>query len=357
MKINIPTAAFMPNTINGIFDHNGYIKKLNNKIQKIQKTLGGDAAEQYLNQEKFKVRYSVAMELLARENALKLKTDRPYELVELVNEYNEYLTKSLGVSKVNKNNNVPLEPDYSILADSPVYPYEADLGISLEQKKVMMQKVVRYLRKKNIFVEFSKTIKDSEANDTKGGYITLSENGERELPIGELVGNRILVNPWNVDFMSCFLTIGHLYGHMVQEMHLFEIAGIREFLAYPKPLNLALVQKNYKARYGRDDYKKDFKIFEEEAFAYAKYSFQEAGIEWSSKIEYAMRVYIETDFDELWRWATQAPEKEAKAFMELFNEYYLKYTGKFKDLYAKNVSIEVVESNSENISVVRDGKI
>jgi hypothetical protein len=356
-----PTAAFKPNTIDGQFDYQTYIFQLEDTISDIKSSSdnGDIAAEQYLEQEQFKVRYNVAMELLARENAQKEKSDRDDKLVDLVSTYQNYIAQDTQIilgEKDGKLHDIHPEPDYDILEQSPIYPYEQDLGLSMEDKKNMMKHVVQYLRERNVYVVFSKTIQDADADDSKGSYIQLGENGERELPIGELVGNIILINPWNVDFISSFLTIGHLYGHMVQEMHLPEVQGIREFLAYPKPLDINLVQKNYRHKYGRSDYKDDFKHFEEEAFAYAKYSFQEAGINWNEKLEYAMRVYIETDFDELWRWATEMPEKEAKAFMELYNEYYEKYKDLFPPLQAKKIDILVTESQSDNISVVRDNK-
>lgn len=363
-----PTSAFKPekNKNSKYFkeqqslDFEKYRNDLAAKLWEIRKKNGPDAAQQYLDQERYKTRYNIALELHQRKEARIRKKDRENRISTLIRSYDQYIREDkdsiIGKIKFEGKEKNP-EPDYNLIDASPVYSYEDDLGLTQEKKKEMMRQVVQYLRQKNIFVIFSKTIEDAHANDTKSKYIEVSEEGTRDLPIGELMGNKILINPWNVDFMSQFFTIGHLYGHMVQEMNMPEISGIREFLEYPKPLDMNLVQKNYQEKYGREDYKKDFKFFEEEAFAYAKYSFQEAGIVWNDKLEHAMRVYIEADFDELWRWATEEPEKEASAFNKLYDEYYKKYKGKFSELTAKQIGVHVEPSDQENIRVVRDGQL
>ena len=369
-----PTSAFKPEKIEShsleeydgvsqeVFNFKSYRTDLAAKLKSIRGNSdeGREAAQQFLDQERFKVRYNVALELHQREEAITREQDREQRIPALVREYDSYIREDadsiLGKTKYEGAETIP-EPDYDLIDLSPVYPYEKDLDLSQEKKKEMMKNVVQYLRAKNIFVVFSKTIEDATANDTKEDYIELSESGERDLPIGELVGNKILINPWNVDFMSQFLTVGHLYGHMVQEMHMEEIKGIREFLAYPKPLDMDLVQKKYQEGYGNRDYKEDFKSFEEEAFAYAKFSFQEAGIDWTDKLEHATRVYIEADFDELWRWATESSEKEATSFNKLYNTYYEKYKGKFPNLQPKKVGVRVEPSEEESVRVVRDGEL
>jgi hypothetical protein len=340
MKTFNPTAAYKPKAP---FNSTDYKDELEKTLSSISDT---GAFNQYLQQEMIKTRYNVS------------KNDG---LTELLAEYNVYLSKNetgiIGKEQFENAEEVP-EPDYNILDNSPIYPYEKNLNLTMEKKKEMMKKIVRYLRRHNIYVLFARTIADVTADDTKGEYIELNPDGTRDLPIGELMGNKIILNPWNVDFMSTFLTIGHLYGHMVQEMTLEEYKGIREFLSYPKPLNMELVQKHYFEKYGGRDYKKDFKVFEEEAFAYAKYTFDKAEIEWNKNLEHAMRTYIDTDFDELWEWSTQAPEKSAQQFMERYEQYYQDEARKNHPiLSAKEVGIQVVASNHGAIKVVREGKL
>lgn len=371
-----PTAAFKPEKRNeheataedSYFDFEKYRHDLAETLRSIR---NGDAAkdvppdpagaEQYLRQERIKSRYNVALELHRRkENEIRGK-DYEDRIDALASEYDEYISDGeggiIGKEKF-ENAEYIAEPNYDSLDESPIYPYENDLDLTMEKKKGMMKKIVEYLRQRNIFIEFSKTINDVTADDTKGGYIELNEDGSRDLPIGELMGNKIILNPWNVDFMSTFLTIGHLYGHMVQEMNIEEYKGIRKFLTYPKPLDMDLVQKEYAEMYGGRDYKKDFKIFEEEAFSYAKYTFEQAGIEWNQNIEHAMRTYIDTDFDELWEWSTQSPEKSAQNFMDRFEEYYNdEERKKAPPLKAKEVGVMVVASNEGYIKVVREGQL
>lgn len=376
MKDFNPTAAYKPfkknqqagHTASHHFDHEAYFQDLAETTRSIRegnpvRGIPADpaGAEQYLRQETIKSRYNVALELRRRKEHEVRDEDHEHYIASLVNDYHEYLEGSesgvIGKEKFQDADHVP-EPDYDILGQSPIYPYEKDLNLTIGQKKEMMKKVVRHLRGRNIFVVFSKTIDDVSADDTKGDYLELNEDGTRDLPIGELMGNKIILNPWNVDFMSTFLTIGHLYGHMVQEMTIEEYAGIREFLAYPKPLDMSIVQAKYAQQYGGRNYKDDFKVFEEEAFAYAKYTFQQAGIEWNETIEHAMRTYIDTDFDELWEWSTQLPEKSAMSFMERFEQYYndpvRRNVGVLK---AKEVGIRVMANDDGNIKVVREGKI
>ncbi|HEY4515771.1 MAG TPA: hypothetical protein VJH67_01135 [Candidatus Paceibacterota bacterium] len=376
MKNFNPTAAFKPekrvdlgnNPESEAFDFEQYRHELAQTLRSIrngdpEKGITPDpiGAEQYLKQERIKSRYNAALELHRRkENELRGK-DYEHRVDTLIEEYEEYVAGNehgiIGKEKFEDPEQIE-RPNYDVIDESPIYPYEDDLKLSAEQKKKMMKMVVEYLRTHNIFVQFSKTINDVSADDTKAGYIKLNEDGSRDLPIGELMGNKIILNPWNVDFMSTFLTIGHLYGHMVQEMNLKEYAGIRKFLTYPKPLDMEVVQREYAEMYGGRDYRADFKIFEEEAFAYAKYTFQQAGVEWTPELEHAMRTYIDTDFDELWEWSTQNPEKSAQDFMTRFEEYYNdEDRKKAETLKAKEVGIVVVPSGEGEIRVVREGQL
>ncbi len=321
-----------------------------------------DAAEQYLRQETIKTRYTVARELYRRKEKRLRNEDYQDRIELLISEYDRHTAHSkeqgiIGKDKFESADHIS-EPNYDILDESPIYPYEKNLDLSMADKKELLKKAVDYLRERGIFIQFAKTINDAAADNTKGEYLKLNEDGTRDLPIGELMGNKIIVNPWNVDFMSTFLTIGHLYGHLAQEMNIEEYQGIRKFLAYPKPLDMEVVQKEYAEMYGGRDYKADFKIFEEEAFAYAKHAFQEAGIQWTPALEHAMRAYIDTDFDELWEWSTQKPEKEAKSFMDRYETYYLDLTRqKYPELKAKQQAIKVIPNKEGNIKVVREGKI
>ena len=244
---------------------------------------------------------------------------------------------------------------YDQVLRSPIYEYEKGLNLTPEKKVGMLSKVDAYLRERGIYTIFTDKIVDDEADIQKPWEIQEGKN-YRDLPIAELVGNKILINPKDVDFMSIFLSIGHIYGHLVQRTEPEEYEGITRFLEYPKPLDLKIIQTDYDRDFG-GEYKKDFKVYEEEAFAYAKYTFQEAGIPFTSELEYAMRVYIEADFEELWKWSTSAPQKEASNFMQTFTRIYEEGKGGCTPLAPKAVSVEVVPDKAGRIKVVRDGKV
>lgn len=245
--------------------------------------------------------------------------------------------------------------DYKQVLKSPVFDYEENLHLNAEKKIEMLRKVTEYLKDRDIYVIFTDKIIDDEADVSKPWEIQDGKN-YRDLPIAELVGNKILINPENVDFMSVFLSIGHIYGHLVQRATPEKYEGITRFLEYPKPLDLNIIQRDYDKDFG-GDYKSDFKLYEEEAFSYAKYSFQESGIDVTPEIEYAMRVYIEADFEELWKWSVSSPQKDASDFMQTFTRIYNDMKGVCTPLVPKKVTIHVEPDKNGRIKVVRDGKV
>jgi hypothetical protein len=70
-----------------------------------------------------------------------------------------------------------------------------------------------------------------------------------------------------------------------------------------------------------------------------------------------MRVYIEADFEELWKWSVSEPQKDASDFMQTFTRIYKDMDGVCTPLIPKKVSIEVVPDKNGRIQVVRDGKV
>lgn len=232
----------------------------------------------------------------------------------------------------------------------PVFGYEKELGLSIEQKIDMILKVIEYFEERNIHITFTDRIIDDLKPWEK-------EEGQewRYVPIAELQGNNICVNPRNIDFMSVFLSIGHIYGHLVQRMNYSKYKPITDLLEVPKPMDLEKLFSEYTTRYGTD-YKSDFLAFEQEAFRYAKYSFIEAGVEWNDLIEYAMNVYIEADFNELWRWVTESPNKTGDSFMEEFQKLWFKEDRtRYGNLAPKPVDIEVIPEREGSLIVVRNG--
>lgn len=243
-------------------------------------------------------------------------------------------------------------PRFYELKFMPVYAYEKELYLDQEDKIDMLSKIINYLEKSNINVTFTDRILDNIKPWER-------EQGKewRHLPIAELQGNNICVNPREIDFLSVFLSIGHIYGHMVQRMDQKKYKPITDFLELPKPLDVDHLLSQYKEEYG-GDYKQDFLEFEKEAFAYAKYTFQQAGIEFNEKMEYAMNVYIEADFNELWKWITTEPLKSGYTFMDEFTKLWnLPNKERYDLLPAKAINIEVIPDPEGSLIVVRDEKI
>ena len=234
----------------------------------------------------------------------------------------------------------------------PIYPYEKELGLTLHQKVEMLDNIIKYLKLSNINVTFTDRILDNIKPWER-------EKGKnwRYLPIAELQGNNICVNPREIDFLSVFMSIGHIYGHLVQRMDQEKYKPITDFLELPKPLDVDHLFEEYRKEYG-GNYKVDFLEFEKEAFAYAKYAFHQAGIEFNAKMEYAMNVYIEADFNELWKWIATEPLKSGYTFMD---EYIRLWSLPDKDRYnflpAKEIEIEVIPDHQGSLIVVRDEKI
>jgi hypothetical protein len=215
----------------------------------------------------------------------------------------------------------------------------------------MISKIISYLEERNIYVTFTDRIKD----DTKLWERTEGSNW-RYLPIAELQGNNICVNPRNIDFLSVFLSIGHIYGHLVQRMEPEKYLPITKFLDLLKPLDLESVLAEYRNDYGRD-YKEDFLQFEIEAFQYAKYSFIQAGVTFTPELDYAMNVYIESDFNELWRWVITSPQKNGCSFMSEFIKNWQSNQGKYRPVEPKEIHIHVDPDPAGNLVVIRDSHL
>lgn len=231
---------------------------------------------------------------------------------------------------------------------SPIFPYEKELNLTPSSKVEMLEKVIDYLLKRNIHVTFTDRLMiDNKIWEKKQG-----ENF-KYLPIAELVGNNICINPRSIDFLSIFFSLGHIYGHLVQRMEAEKYKHITDFLDYPKPLDLTLILSDYREKYG-GDYKVNFLEFEKEAFSYAKFTFLDAGIEFSPILDHAMNVYIETDFQELWRWVASEPLKSGEKFMDVFTEKFEKTKGKFAPIEPKEVRISVVPATDGILEIVRD---
>jgi len=239
-------------------------------------------------------------------------------------------------------------PRFYELKFMPVYEYEAELNISIEEKLDILKRVIDYLETKNIHVTFTDRIMDENKIWERTG-----NNEWRYLPIAELQGNNICINPRNIDFLSIFLSIGHIYGHLVQRMEEEKYAPITDFLDLPKPLDLDYVLKEYKWKYG-GDYKKDFLEFEIEAFRYAKYTFMQAGITFTPEMDYAMNVYIESDFNELWKWVTTSPQKSGNTFMDEFIKNWGNNKEKYIALQPKEINIKVKPNREGSLIVIRD---
>ncbi len=251
------------------------------------------------------------------------------------------LTNSLNRDLLNN-------PAFYELKFTPVYEYEVELGLSLEKKLTMIQNISTYLKTRNIHITFTDRIYDEE----KTWEREVGENW-RYLPVAELQGNNICVNPRNIDFLSIYLSIGHIYGHLVQRMEYEKYRPITDFLDYPKPLNLNQVLSEYRKKYG-GNYKDDFLQFEIEAFQYAKYAFLQAGNTFDGLLDYAMNVYIETDFNELWRWVTVSNQKNGPGFMDEFQKLWFNNFGRYKPIEPKKIEINVVPDPNGSLVVVRE---
>lgn len=242
-------------------------------------------------------------------------------------------------------------PRFYELKFMPIYEYESQLNISMVDKINMMDKVISYLENKNIYVTFTDRIIDESKP-----WERVNDNQWRYLPIAELQGNNICINPRNIDFLSVFLSIGHIYGHLVQRMNPDKYAPITDFLDLPKPLDLEYVLAEYKHKYG-GNYKEDFLQFEIEAFQYAKHTFMEAGITFTPEIDYAMNVYIESDFNELWKWVTTSPQKNGHTFMSEFIKNWNCNKGKYQTIEPKEINVCVTPDPLGNLVVVRDSHL
>jgi hypothetical protein len=263
------------------------------------------------------------------------------------------------------NNIIFYKTPYRDLALMPVYAYEEKLHITPEKKVEMIDKIVKFLTKKNIHVNFSSYIYDPEV--TKSWE---TESVFRDVPIAELKGNEIVINPRDIDFLSLFLSIAHIYGHLVQRSEPHKYIGITNFLTMLKPLSIEELMKEYKASFDTHlkhvspkdyvgDYQKDFLRYEIEAFEYAWYTFEQAGIEVDEMLQYAMQVYLRTDYEELWGWASKSTKKEASSFMKRFaknwNDTEQNNWKPYMLSGSKPIEIDVVPDPQGRLTVVRNG--
>jgi hypothetical protein len=229
------------------------------------------------------------------------------------------------------------------------FAYEKELGLTMLQKIQMLDRVMAYLEERNIYVTFTDRIKFDGSKPWE-----LKESQEwRFLPIAELIGNNICVNPREIDFLSVLMSIGHIYGHLVQRTEEEKYRPITEFLEWEKPLDLNRILAQYQASYGRS-YKDDFFAFETEAFQYAKYTFMEAGIVFDENLDYAMNVYLWADFNELWGWVSSSPQKSGKTFMDEFERLWAAEKGSYKPLEPKPIHVKVEPAKNGRLTIVRD---
>jgi len=242
-------------------------------------------------------------------------------------------------------------PRFYELKFMPQFEYEKELGLTMGDKIDMLDSIINYLTKGNINVTFTDRVLD----DVKP-WERKKDKAWRHLPIAELQGSNICVNPREIDFISVLLSIGHIYGHLVQRMNQEKYRPITDFLELPKPLDIDKLMQDYSKMYG-GNYKMDFMEFEKEAFAYAKYAFQQAGIEFNPQLEYAMNVYIEADFNELWKWITIEPLKSGYTFMDEFIRLWkLPDKNRYDLLPPKEVEVIVLPDPDGSLIVVRDKK-
>lgn len=241
-------------------------------------------------------------------------------------------------------------PEFYELKFTPVFEYEKELGLSLMDKLDMLRNVIQYLRSREIYVTFTDRIYDDEKIWERG-----SNEQWRYLPVAELQGNNICVNPRNIDFLSIYLSIGHIYGHLVQRMEYEKYKKITDFLDYPKPLDIGLVLQEYRTKYN-GNYKEDFLAFEIEAFQYAKYAFIKAGNAFNELLDYGMNVYIETDFNELRRWVTISNQKSGPDFMDEFQKLWYTHRGgnRYQTIESKPIEIKVVPDPKGSLVVIRE---
>ncbi len=239
-------------------------------------------------------------------------------------------------------------PDFYELKFTPVFEYEKELNLSVKSKIAMLQNIITYLKNRNIYITFTDRIYDEEKEwERKDGQ------NWRYLPVAELQGNNICVNTRNIDFLSIYLSIGHIYGHLVQRMEPEKYKPITDFLEYPKPLDLNLILTEYRNKYN-GNYKDDFLKFEIEAFQYAKFALIRAGNEFNELLDYAMNIYIETDFNELWRWVTISNQKSGPDFMDEFQKLWYNNRNKYEIIEPKEIEVNVVPDPKGSLVVVRD---
>lgn len=260
-------------------------------------------------------------------------------------------------------NKIFYQSQYRDLSQMPVFVYEKELDFSQKDKLEMITKIVTFLKKRKIKVSFSDYILDEEI--TKSWE---TESVYRPVPIAELMGNEIVVNPRNIDFLSVLLSIGHIYGHLVQRSTPERYKGITDFLHKFKPLGISELFVEYKAKFDCEykdvcpsdyvgDYKKDFLRYEIEAFAYARYAFIQAGIDITEQLQKAIQVYLRTDYEELWRWASKENKKDAQSFMVLFQKNWNEKSGwePYQLGEIKKIDYHFVPDKKGRLTVVRDG--
>ena len=253
-----------------------------------------------------------------------------------------------GLLDIEASSGIFNTPQLYELRFTPVYEYEKELAIDNKWKAATITNIITYLANRNIFVTFTDRILDtSKPWENKG-------EPWRYLPIAELQGNNICINARNIDFLSIFLSIGHIYGHLVQRMYGDKYKPITDLIEMPKPLDLQQIFAQYRLQYG-GDFKEDFKKFEIEAFRYAKFAFLQAGIPFTKELDYAMNIYIETDFNELWRWVSTSPSKSGPTFMNEFIRLYNNCKDQFQPLEPIPVEVNVITQADESLIVVRDG--
>ena len=239
---------------------------------------------------------------------------------------------------------------YHELKFMPIYPYEKDLNLSLECKVVMLHSVIKYLEDRDIQVTFTDRIIDYSTATT---HTCEKKQIWRYLPISELQGNNICINPRNLDFLSVFMSLGHIYGHLVQRMDYIRYKPLTDLLEVADSTNLSSYFDEYEKAHGRD-YKTDFFAFEKEAFSYAKYTFIEAGISWNDTLEYAMSVYLEADFNDLWKWLISNPKESDPTFMDQFQKLWNCRKGSYDIIVPKKISLPVIPEKNGRLVVVRN---
>ena len=67
-----------------------------------------------------------------------------------------------------------------------------------------------------------------------------------------------------------------------------------------------------------------------------------------------MNIYIETDFNELWRWVTISNNKSGPGFMEEFQKLWYNNRGKYKAIAPKEIEVNVEPDKNGSLVVVRE---